>query len=274
MKGRTSNFVRTLAACVLAAGCATSGWPPESAGSPAGAPGTADLRRIEAIADSMAQAQIVTGRVPGMSIAVARDGQILFARGYGQADLEAGTAAHPNTVYDVGSIPKQFAAAALMRLAAQDRVSLDAPLTDYLPDFPVQDHLVTVRHLLNHTSGIAERSGRPVRDDVHSQWYRLDLSYREMMELWGDRPFVFRPGERYAYNNFGYYVLGEIISRAAGKPFHEHAERELLHPLGLDRTVHCDHRRIIPDRARGYELEDGRLVNARFVSLKIGRAHV
>jgi D-alanyl-D-alanine carboxypeptidase len=228
---------------------------------------TLDLRRVEAVADSLARAQIAAGFMPGMTVAVARGGKTVFVRGYGRADVEMDVAAGPETVYGIASLTKQFTAAMIMRLADAGRISLDDPVTRHLPDFPARGRHVTVRHLLSHTSGIR---GPAVRNEADMQRFRVDLSYEEMMGLVPEQPFAFEPGERQEYSNMGYYLLGEIIGRVTGTPYEVYAERELLRPLGLDRTLYCDARRVIPNRAEGHDYEDGTLVHGRIVSM---RAH-
>lgn len=231
---------------------------------PAQAP---DLARAQAVADSVARAWVAEGVLPGLTVAVARNGETVFTRGYGKADLEMGADAGPETVYGISSITKQLTAAAVMRLVEAGRLSLDDGITKHLPDYPAQGHTVTIRHLLNHTSGIYPIRNANAVDDP--EWYRRDLSYAQMVELFGTRPFEFEPGARYSYNNMGYYLLGEIIARVTGTPYAEHMERE-LQSLGLRGTVYCDHRRIVPNRAETYEaLQAGGFVNTRYISMHI-----
>ncbi|GAB3528742.1 hypothetical protein GCM10027443_07120 [Pontibacter brevis] len=241
---------------------------PQLAEKPSTAP-PSDLQRLEAIADSAARTQLETGSVPGMSVAVARYGEVLFAKGYGQADVEMGVAAGPETAYVIGSITKQMTAATILRLAEAGKISLDDAITKHLPDYPSQGHHVTVRHLLNHTSGI---KGFRILHEENRQKFRLDLTYEEMVDLFGKQPFDFKPGKKFEYNNMAYYLLGEIIGRVTGTPWSTYVEKELLQPLGLKQTLYCESRRIIPNRAEGYEYEEGRLVNARYISMQVGGA--
>lgn len=247
--------VSALVAGVMAALLATDTLPAQ----------TLPLARIEAVADSAAQAQIAAGLTPGLTVAVARGGEVVFARGYGRADVEMDVGAGPQTVYKVGSITKQFTAALVMRLVENGRMSLDDEITKYLPDYPVQGHHVTIRHLLNHTSGI--KAFRVLHEE-NRQRFRLDLTYQEMVDLYGKQPFEFNPGERYAYNNMAFYLLGEIIARVTGTTYAEHLQRELLGPLGLERTVYCDDKLVIPHRAQGYEYEGRQIIHARYLSTR------
>lgn len=231
---------------------------------PAQAP---NLARVQAVADSLAGAYVAQGVLPGLTVAVAHRGEIAFVRGYGTADLEQGVPAGPETVYGVTSITKQLVAAAVLRLADAGRLSLDDSVSKHLPDFPLQGRPVTVRHLLGHTSGIFPlRSFSSLPDTT---LLRRDLGYAQMVELFGAQPFEFEPGERWAYNNLGYYLLGEIVSRVTGTPWGEHVERELA-ALGIHHTVFCDQNRLVPHRARPYEARRaGGFANARWISLHI-----
>ncbi|GAB2476687.1 hypothetical protein GCM10011375_21170 [Hymenobacter qilianensis] len=228
-----------------------------------------DIKRLAAVADSAAKAQITAGITPGLSIAIARHGQLVFAKGYGKANVEMDVAAGPETVYKVGSITKQYTAAIVMRLVEEGKMSLTDPITKYLPDYPTQGHHVTIHHLLNHTSGI---KAFRVMHEENRQRFRLDLTYPEMIELFAKQPFEFKPGEKYEYNNFAYYLLGEIIGRVTGIPYQDYLERQLLGPLGLSNTMYCEASRVIPHRAAGYEYEEKALINARYLSMRVGPA--
>lgn len=233
-----------------------------------------DLARAQAVADSAARAAAAAEQIPSVSIAVAQGDNPIFSRAYGLADVEMNTAATTATVYKLRSLTKQFTAAAVMRLVDQGRIRLDEPITTYLPDFPTQGRTVTVRHLLTHTSGLTTKSGSLSlgtalgRDGGNAQWHKLDLSYGEMLERFGSLPFEFEPGAKYEYNNFGYFLLGHVIARAAGMTYAEYVERELLRPLGLEHTWYCDDHRVIPKRAEGYEFYEGKLMNAPYTSIE------
>ncbi|WP_255478791.1 serine hydrolase [Rufibacter sp. XAAS-G3-1] len=228
-----------------------------------------DLERLEFVANLIAEEHLTAGLMPGMGVAVAKKGEIIFERGYGEADAEMGITAGPETVYKIGSLTKQFTAAIILRLVEAGKVSLEDSITKFLPDYPTQGKHVTIRHLLNHTSGI--KAFRALTEE-NRQRLRIDLSYAEMVELFGKQPLAFQPGEKYEYNNMAYYLLGEIISRVTGMPYADYVERELLQPLNLNNTVYCHDQRVIPNRAEGYEYEKGKLINARFVSMQVAGA--
>ncbi|KAA3437630.1 serine hydrolase domain-containing protein [Rufibacter hautae] len=225
-----------------------------------------NLERIEFAANLAADDHLRTGLTPGMSLAVAKDGKVIFERAYGEADVENGILAGPETVYKIGSLTMQFTAAIVMRLVEEGRVSLDDSVTRFLPDYPTQGNQVTIRHLLNHTSGI--KSFR-IMDEENRQRFRQDLTYGEMVQHFGEQPFDFQPGEAFSENNMAYYLLGEIISRVTGLPYEDYVNTQLLQPLQLNHTAFCNDKRLIPHRALGYEYEEGKLINARYVSMQV-----
>ena len=231
-----------------------------------------DLARAEAVADSAARAQVAAGQIPGFVVAVARNGQPVFVRAYGLADVEMNAPVTTETVFRMRSVTKQFTAAAVMQLVERGKIGLDDPITKYLPDFPVQGNVVTIRNLLNHTSGLTTTSGRIDaatllgRKGGEAQWIKLDFTYAEMVERFAKLPFEFKPGEKFDYNNLGYFMLGEIIGKVTGTPYAEYIERDVLRPLGLHKTWYCDDHRIIPGRAEGYEFIEGKLINAPYTS--------
>ncbi len=211
---------------------------------------------FEASVDSIAEAAIKARSIPGLSVAVMRGTQVVMAKGYGFADLERKIPAAPETIYQLGSISKQFTAAAIMRLVELGKVRLGDPLTKYLPDYPTQGHTVLVRHLLHQTSGIKEFFTVPGFDELENgspeRYSRTDL-----INLFKKEPFQFAPGERWAYSNSNYTLLGVIIEKATGMTYEQYLQEALFQPLGLSSTHSCGVRPAAPNFAKGYVLKDG-----------------
>ena len=228
--------------------------------------GSLDPQKLEAAADAAARDFVRPGG-PGFAVALAKDGQVVFQKAYGKADVEMDVDAKPETIYRIGSLAKQFTASAVMRLVEQGKISLDDPITKYLPNFPTQGHTITIRHLLNHTSGIKNYTG--IGRHLLDRDFRHDMTYEDMVGLVGEIPFDFAPGEQWRYNNTAYWLLGEIITRVSGMPYDQYLEQELLRPLGLAQTLVADHREILPNRAEGYQYQDGKLTNAPFISMHV-----
>lgn len=214
----------------------------------------------------LAQDALRNHAAPGISIGVQRGGEIVFAGGFGYADLENEVPATADTVYRIGSVTKQFTAAAAMLLVEEGKLDLSADLRDYLPDYDTRGFEVPVERLLNHTSGIKGYTEMP----EFWERSRLDLGHEAMLELFSEPPFEFEPGDRYQYNNSGYYLLGVLIERLSGMSYTGFLEARIFGPLGLERTHYLRNGPLVPGRAEGYEVgEDGGFVNDEPLSMEL-----
>ena len=200
----------------------------------------------------------------GLSIAIARGGEIIHAAGYGLAEVEHGVKANAETTFRIGSITKQFSAALVMKLREQGKLSLDDEITRYFPEYPMQGHTVTVRHLLNHTSGIKSYTGVP---EFWVTGGPRELTVDELLAYVKDVDFDFAPGEQYKYNNTAYYMIGSVIAQASGMSYCEYLQNEICTPMSLGRTQCDSNAAIIPNRAQGYGFSDGKLVNDRLIGM-------
>lgn len=225
-------------------------------------PADAD-RHIAAVVGSVARAQIANGHLVGMTVAVDSRSGVRVVRGYGMAHVGLNAPANDTTLYKIASVSKQVTAAAILQLVEAGKLALDDPITNHLPGYPTHGHAITVRHLLTHTSGV---QGFRVLHEDNRQRFRVDLTYVDMVAMFGTAPLEFAPGEKHVYNNMGYYLLGEIIARVSGVPYGTYVERELFRPLGPTSMYFCDERRVLPNRAEGYERDSGQLVRARYIS--------
>jgi CubicO group peptidase (beta-lactamase class C family) len=224
-----------------------------------------DTRALVHYIDSVSTAAVAEHRTAGVSVAVVKNGRTVLAKGYGFADLENDVPATAETVYRIGSITKQFTSAAIMRLIEQGKLSLDDTLQKFLPNFPAQGNRVTVRHLLNHTSGIKSYTSLGPR---WGRVVRLDLATDSLVALFANEPFDFKPGDAWRYNNSGYFLLGMIIEKLSGKPYGQYLKDELFTPLGLTSTIYCDQAPLIKHRAQGYAPRpDGSFINAEPLSM-------
>jgi CubicO group peptidase (beta-lactamase class C family) len=188
---------------------------------------------------------------PGAAVAVVRNGSIEFTKGYGSAQLEYGIPIEPGTVFHVASVSKQFTAMSVLLLADRGALSLDDDIRDYLPEVPDFGHTITIRHLLNHTSGMRDQwellaMGGWRLDDVITLDHILTM-VRHQKEL------NFEPGDRYLYCNTGYTLAGEIVARVSDRSLREFARENIFEPLGMTRThFHDDHQLIVPGRSYSY----------------------
>ena len=224
-----------------------------------------DTRALVHFVDSVANAAVSEHRTAGVSVAVVKNGRTVLAKGYGFADLENDVPATAETVYRIGSVTKQFTSAAIMRLVEQGKVSLDDTLQKFLPNFPTQGNRVTVRHLLNHTSGIKSYTS------LGPKWarvMRIDLAPDSLVALFANEPFDFKPGDQWLYDNSGYFLLGMIIEKVSGKPYGQYLKDEIFTPLGLKSTIYCDQAPLIKHRAQGYATQPGGgFINAEPLSM-------
>lgn len=228
------------------------------------APQTPERATLAARIDSIVNAAIAARGAPGIAIAAVRGADTIALKGYGLADVENEVRVTDRGVFRIGSVTKQFTAAAVMKLVEQGRVRLDAPLSEYLPDYPGPGGRVTIHQLLNHTSGIPSYTG--MGPDFWSR-SRLDLTHDEMLNLFARDSLEFEPGSRWEYNNSGYYLLGMVIEKVTGRPYDEHVRGELFEPFGLTQTLYCHQQPIVPHRVQGYARDAGTLVNAALLSM-------
>ena len=198
-------------------------------------------------------------RIPGMSVAVLRGDRILLARGYGFANLELRVPASDTTLYQSGSLGKQFTSALVVTLARQGRFQLDDRIVKWLPEGAGVWDSIRVRHLLTHTSGIREYT-----DSTFD--YRKDYTEDQLVRFAASRPLEFVPGRRWAYSNTGYVLLGVLVHRVTGR-FYGDLLRDLVFlPSGMRTARIISEAEIVPNRAAGYQLSRGRLTNQDWVA--------
>ncbi|HXO19907.1 MAG TPA: serine hydrolase [Thermoanaerobaculia bacterium] len=200
---------------------------------------------------------------PGAAVLVEQGGRIVLRKGYGLANLEHGIPVTPETVFEVGSVTKQFTAAAILMLQERGKLSLSDDLTKFLPDYPIQGKKVTIENLLTHTSGIPSYTGLP-------EWLprmREDMTLDQLIGLFKDKPFEFEPGTKWAYDNSGYVLLGAVIEKASGKSYERFVEDEIFQPLAMSHSLYGSVSDIVPHRAAGYDKSGDHWVNTPYLSM-------
>jgi CubicO group peptidase (beta-lactamase class C family) len=214
----------------------------------------------EARVDAFVRAEMERQKVPGVAIAVVRKGELLLAKGYGFANLEHRVPVTAETIFQSGSVGKQFTAAAVMCLVEDGRLALDDPIRKHLPDAPEAWQAVAVRHLLTHTAGIPDYT-------VTGFDYRRDRTEEELAKLAYALPLDFAPGSRWSYSNTGYMLLGILIHRVSGRLYGELLAERIFAPLGMATARIISEAEIVPNRAAGYRLtEDGEIRNQEWVA--------
>jgi CubicO group peptidase (beta-lactamase class C family) len=216
--------------------------------------------------DSFVQGKMTANHIPGLSLAVVRDGKIVFAKGYGMANLELSAPATEKTVYHIASITKTFTAIAAMMLVQEGKISLEEPISKYLLDLPEAWRSVRIRHLLNHTSGIKSFSNNdeipcPVGKS-ESEYGRADV-LKEVACL----PLEFSPGERWSYGDTGYHLLGMLIEKVSGRDYEQFLSERIFKPLEMRDTRLNTYDQLVTNRADGYSHSAGKFRNAGLLPL-------
>ncbi|MCU0410359.1 MAG: serine hydrolase [Bacteroidales bacterium] len=199
----------------------------------------------------------------GCAALVAKDGQIIYKKAFGMADLELNVPMQPDMVFRIGSITKQFTAVAILQLMEQGKLSLQDDITKYIPDYPTHGYNITIEHLLTHTSGIKSYTNVP----EFQKYVRQDLKPEEAINTFRNLPMEFAPGTKWNYNNSGYFLLGYIIEKVSGKTYQEYIDENFFKPLGMTGSCYGSDSRIIKNRASGYQHGKDGVQNADFLSM-------
>lgn len=209
--------------------------------------------------DEYVKAEMEQQRIPGLSLAVVRNGEVIKAKGYGLANVEHNVAATADTIYQSGSVGKQFTATLVMMLVEEGKMSLDDHISKYIADAPEIWKDITLRHLLTHTSGLSNK----LYDHISM---RQDYTEDELVKQIAALPLDFQPGEKWSYSNPGYVMLGILVHKATGKFYGDLLRERIFGPLGMTTARVISEADIVPNRAAGYRLVEGELKNQEWVS--------
>ncbi|WP_224240187.1 serine hydrolase domain-containing protein [Hyalangium gracile] len=213
---------------------------------------------VRARIDTFVREEMARQKVPGVAIGIVKQGKVFLAKGYGFANLEHKVPVLPETIFQSGSIGKQFTAAAVMLQVEAGKLALSDPLTKFFPDAPASWQGITVRHLLTHTSGIPDLEG--------TLDYRKDYTDEELARFCYALPLDFPPGSRWSYSNSGYVLLGIIVNRTAGVFYGQVLAQQVFKPAGMTTARMISEADIVPHRAAGYRLDKGEVKNQEWVS--------
>jgi CubicO group peptidase (beta-lactamase class C family) len=216
--------------------------------------------------DKLISAYAEYGQFNG-SVLVAEKGKVIYKKGLGLADMEWNVPNQPDTKFRLGSITKQFTSMLIMQLVEQGKLKLDVPISTYLPDYPKKNgEIITIHHLLTHSSGILNMTSFP---RFFKDISRNPYSSLQLVNLFADSTLQFKPGERNAYSNSGYILLGYIIEKITGRSYRQVLQENIFTPLNMKNTGYDDYRPLLKNRARGYE-KNGRLyLNANFIDMSV-----
>jgi CubicO group peptidase (beta-lactamase class C family) len=195
------------------------------------------------------------------SILIARDGQVLVSKGYGMANAEHEVPNNARTKFRIGSLTKQFTAMSILMLQEQGKLNVQDSLCKYLPQCPTSWQPLTIHHLLTHTSGI--------QDVDYTQARVPSMSVANTLERLKDKPLEFTVGKIFRYSSSNYILLGHVIERASGEPYQVFLQKHIFAPLEMKDTGCDDNQRILKNRATGYSLRGGNLINAAHVNMSI-----
>ena len=201
--------------------------------------------------DDYVRSQLASRHLPGVALAVIKDGRIVKAAGYGVASLELNVSVTPETVFEIGSISKQFTADAILLLVEDGKVALDDPISKYLAHPPAAWSAITIRHILTHTAGLADFDTGNIGFS-----YRREYTADEFVELLAKQPLDFPPGQRWNYTN-AFPLLGMVVERASGMPYAEFVRTRIFAPLALRSARFKSSTEVVPNRADGYLFKDG-----------------
>jgi CubicO group peptidase (beta-lactamase class C family) len=211
-----------------------------------------------------AEAYIRAARIQG-SVLLAKNGRVILAKGYGLANIELDVPNTSATIFRLGSITKQFTAAAVLQLQEKGKLNVSDPISKYIPDTPAAWNGITIRHLLTHTSGIPSYT-----DEAGYQAHMREQSGAplDFINRFRDRPLEFTPGEKFHYDNSGYFLLGVIIERTSGMKYEEYLQRNIFQPLDMTATGYDWPATVLKNRASGYSKDEGgKVVNADYLDM-------
>jgi CubicO group peptidase (beta-lactamase class C family) len=211
--------------------------------------------------DDYIRAEMARQHIPGLALLVSRDGQVVRAQGYGLSNVELQVPAKPETIFQSGSVGKQFTATAVMMLVEEGKIALEDPLTRFFPAAPAPWKQVTIRQLLSHTAGFTDY---PKDFDM-----RKDYTEAELLKIVEAIPLAYPPGTSWSYSNLGFLTLGIVIHKVTGEFYGDFLQERIFRPLGMNTTRIISEEDIIPNRAAGYRLVKGELKNQEWVSPKL-----
>jgi CubicO group peptidase (beta-lactamase class C family) len=198
-------------------------------------------------------------KIPGVSLAVIKNGEVVYAKGYGLANVEHMVPVIPETIFQSGSVGKAFTVMAVMMLADEGKITLNDSLTKYFADAPFEWNKITIRHVLEHTSGLM--TGYPKDFD-----FRKDHTEDDLYKIYKEQPIAFKTGEKRGYSNVGFAVLGFLIRKVTGQFYGDYLKEKVFDPLDMSATRIISEEDLVPNRAAGYRLEKGVLKNQQWIA--------
>ena len=260
---RWTILASACAAAMLTLGAfASTGAPRQAPAKPfqSAAPVEADIARMEEVIQSFVAERQFMG-----AVLVARGSDILLDKGYGFANLEWNVPASPKTKFRLGSITKQFTAAAILLLEERGKLNVNDPVKKYMSDAPATWDKITIFNLLTHTSGIPNFTDFP----DYASLEPFAATPTQLVARFRDKPLEFQPGERWNYSNSGYVLLGYLIEKISGEKYEQFVQENIFKPLGMTDSGYDSNAEVIQNRASGYSPSANGLVNAGYINMTI-----
>jgi len=204
---------------------------------------------------------------PGYAIQIDQNGENLYRKSVGYASLELDVPLRNDHIFRIGSITKQFTAAAIIQLEEVGKLTLDDPIETFIPDYPTLGKTITVEHLLTHTSGIKSYTSMKKFD---AEFRKKDMTVLDLIDFFKNEPMDFDPGESFRYNNSGYILLGHIIEVLSGNTYAEYIQKNIFTPLGMKNSSYGDPMKLVKNRASGYRRDNNENIqNAAYMSMTL-----
>jgi CubicO group peptidase (beta-lactamase class C family) len=201
---------------------------------------------------------------PGATFLISRNGNIIYKKAFGLANLELNVPMEADNVFEIGSMTKQFTAISILMLMEKGKLNLDDEITKFIPDYPTNGHKITIHHLLTHTSGIKSYTSMKKLNKISKR----DLTPLELIDFFKNEPIDFVPGEKFKYNNSGYVILGYIIEKVTGQSYANFVEEQIFKKIKMTASQYASNSEVIHNRASGYQDNEG-YINTREISFTL-----
>lgn len=221
-------------------------------------------QKLNNLLDSMILAAIPNQQGPGAAFMVARKGEVIYQKAFGKANIELGVNLSTESVFQLGSMTKQFTAVAILLLGQQGKLKVTDPISKYIPDYPGGDK-ITIHHLLTHTSGIKDFTKMKALAEIAQK----EMTPKMMVDFFKDEPVDFAPGERFEYNNSGYVLLGYLIELVSGVTYADFIQQHIFDRLGMKHSYYASDRKVIDNRAYGYQKKESGFVNKTAINFSV-----
>ncbi|UOU97010.1 beta-lactamase family protein [Chryseobacterium daecheongense] len=214
--------------------------------------------------DSLIQTKFNEHEGPGGVFLISQKGKPVYEKAFGLANLELNIPLHPNNVFEIGSMTKQFTSVSILMLEQQGKLKVTDFISNYIPDYPNGNN-ITIHHLLTHTSGIKNFTKIKGLSEISQK----EMTPQMMVDFFKNEPVDFKPGEKFEYNNSGYIVLGYIIEKVSGETYEDFIRKNIFEKIGMIHSYYASDRKVIKDRAYGYHQKNDGFVNKSVISFSV-----